>query len=203
LQDNLGNFATRQFMIAQEDQWLLVKLNAGPKYEDEWNSVDSGFNWETINEELWDVYFPGTGTGSFWVDDLFCNHARWSAIYGSGGRELSETDEELHSDNECLLRAKALYDYFSGTAKYIKVSSTVLDYGTTPILAADRVWVTLPNENVDGYYRVIHPEYHLRARDQTLEISFELGKEPILLADYLYALRSKTARLSRYKIGRI
>lgn len=102
-----------------------------------------------------------------------------------------------------LLQAKALYDYLSGTAEYLKVSSGVIDFGTTPILAGDRIWVTLPNENVDGYYRVISVEYFLRARDQMLEVTLELGREPMLLADYLYALRSKTGSLSRYKIGRI
>lgn len=30
----------------------------------------------------------------------------------------------------------------------------------------------------------------------------ELGKEPPLLADYLYTLRSKTGSLARYKIAR-
>lgn len=203
LMDNTGKFATHWYNIAQDDQWLLVKLNAGPKYENEWNSVDNGFNWEIINEILWDVHFPGTGTGSFWVDNLFFNHARWFGTYGSGGRELAETDEELHSDNECLLRAKALYDYLSGTAEYIKVTSDVIDYGTTPILAGDRITVTLPNENVNGYYRVISAEYYLRARDQTLEVTLELGKEPMLFADYLYALRRKAGSLARYKIGRI
>jgi hypothetical protein len=203
LMDNTGKWATREFNIPQEDQWQLVKINAGKKYENEWSWVEDGFNWEIINEILWDVHFPGTGTGSFWVDNLFFNSARWSATYGSGQRELAETDEELHTDSECLLRAKALYDYLSGTAEYIKVTSDVIDYSTTPILAGDRIWVTLPNENVDGYYRVISAEYHLRARDQTLEMTLELGKEPMLLADYLYALRSKTGSLSRYKIGRI
>ncbi len=203
LQDNAGNNAQREFSVPQEDQWHLIKINAGPKYENEWNWIDDGFNWDIINEILWDAHFPATGTGSFWVDNLFFNSARWSATHGSGSRELAETDEELHSDNECLLRAKALYDYLSGTAEYLKVSSGVIDYGTTPILAGDKIWVTLPNENVDGYYRVISCEYHLRARDQTLEVTLELGKEPMLLADYLYALRSKTGSLSRYKIGRI
>ena len=203
LMDNAGLFAQREFTISQEDQWLLVKLNAGPKYENEWSWVDDGFNWEVINEVLWDVHFPGTGTGSFWVDNLFFDSARWSASYGSGSRELAETDEELHSDNECLLRAKALYDYLSGTAEYLRVSSSVIDYGATPVLAGDRIWVTLPNENADGYYRVVSVEYYLRARDQTLEVALELGKEPMLLADYLYALRSKTGSLSRYKIGRV
>ncbi len=175
----------------------------GKKYESEWGQVDSGFNWEIINEVLWDMHFNGTGTGSFWLDNLFFNNARWSATYGSGSRELAETDEELHSDNECLLRAKALHSHLSSPAEYIKVSSDVIDHGTSPILAADRIWITLPNENVDGYYHVISAEYRLIAETQTLETTLELGKEPPLLADYLYALKSKTGSLARYKIGRV
>ena len=201
--DNTAKEAIRWFTIAEADEWILNDFNAGPKYENEWNKVDSGFNWNIINEVWFEVHFPGTGTGSFWVDDLFFNHARWSATYGAGQREFPETDEELHSDAECLRRAKALYDFLSGTAEYLKVTSTVIDYGTTPILAGDRIWVTIPNENVNGYYRVISAEYHINARTQTLEVTLELGKEPTLLADYLYALRIKTAKVARYKIGRI
>jgi len=201
--DNTGKWAVREFNIPQENQWHLIKINAGKKYENEWSWVDAGFNWEIINEIMWDVHFSGTGTGSFWVDNLFFNHARWSATYGTGSRELAETDEELHSDNECLLRAKALYNHLSSPAEYIRVVSDVIDYGNTPILAGDRIWVTLPNENVDGYYRVISVEYRLIAETQTLEMTLELGKEPPLLADYLYALRSKTGSLARYKLGRI
>jgi hypothetical protein len=203
LMDYTGKWATREFNIPEADKWALIQLNAGKKYENEWNWVDAGFDWSIINEVFWDVHFPGTGTGSFWVDNLFFNHARWSAVYGTGQRELAETDEELHSDNECLLRAKALYDYLSSPAEYIKLTSSVIDYGNTPILAADKIHVKLPHENIDGYYRVISVEYYLRARDQTLELTLELGREPMLLADYLYALRSKTGRLARYKIGRI
>ena len=202
LKDNAGKWATRTFQITA-DKWFMQKFNVGKKYENEWESVDSGFNWEIINEVHWVVYFAGTGTGAFWVDNLFFNSARWSGTYGAGGRELAETDEELHSDNECLLRAKALYDHLSSAAEYIKIVSDVIDYGSSPILAADRIWVTLPNENVDGYYCVISVEYRLIAETQTLETTLELGKEPPLLADYLYALRSMTGRLSRYKIGRI
>jgi len=202
LQDNTGKWASREFQVAA-DKWYPQKFNAGKKYESEWGWVDAGFNWEIINEIMWDMWFSGTGTGSFWVDNLFFDSARWSATYGSGSRELAETDEELHSDNECLLRAKALYDYLSSPAEYIRVTSDVIDYGTTPILAGDRIWVTLPNENVDGYYRVISVEYRPIAEIQTLEMTLELGKEPPLLADYLYALRSKTGSLARYKLGRI
>lgn len=202
LKDNTGKFANRTFDIAA-DKFYLQKINVGKKYENEWDWVESGFNWEIINEIHWIVNFSGVGTGSFWIDNLFFNSARWSGTYGSGSRELAETDEELHTDNECLLRAKALYDYLSSPAEYIRVTSDVIDFGTTPILAADRIWVTLPNENVDGYYRVISVEYRLIAETQTLEKTLELGKEPQQLADYLYALRSKTGSLSRYKIGRI
>jgi len=202
LKDNAGKQALREFQVAA-DKWYLQRFNAGKKYESEWGSVDSGFNWAVINELWWYLWFSGTGTGSFWVDNLFFNSARWSATYGSGSRELAETDEELHSDNECLLRAKALHDNLSSPAEYIRVVSDVVDYGTTPILAGDRVWVTLPNENVDGYYRVISVEYRLIAETQTLETTLELGKEPPMLADYLYSLKSRTGSLARYKIGRI
>jgi hypothetical protein len=80
--------------------------------------------------------------------------------------------------------------------------SDVIDYGNTPIQAADKIWITLPNENVDGYYRVISAEYHLMAETQTLETTLELGREPVLLADYLYTLKYRTGSLARYKIGR-
>jgi len=203
LKDNSGRLATREFQV-QADRWVMQKFNVGKKYAGEWQGTDiASFNWEAINEVMWDTHFSGTGTGSFWVDNLFFNSARWSATYGTGSRELAETDEELHSDNECLLRAKALYDHLSSPAEYIRIVSDIIDYGTTPILAGDRIWVTLPNENVDGYYRVTSAEYRLVAETQTLETTLELGREPPLLADYLYALKSKAGSLARYKIGRL
>jgi len=202
LVDNSARWATREFQL-QADKWVLEKFNVSKKYRDEWQGTDlANFNWEIINEILWDMHFNGTGTGSFWLDSLFFNTARWSATYGSGARELAETDEELHSDNECLLRAKALHDSLSAPVEYIRVMSNVIDYGNTPIQAADRIWITLPNENVDGYYRVVSVEYHLIADTQTLETTLELGREPPMLADYLYALKNRSGNLARYKIGR-
>jgi len=201
--DNAGKWISREFQVAA-DKWYMQRFNVGKKYVSEWQGADAAsFNWETVNEVLWDMHFSGTGTGSFWIDNLFFNSARWNATYGSGSRELSETDEELYSDNECLLRAKALYDQLSNPNEYIRVISDVIDYGATPILAGDRIWITLPNENVDGYYRVVSVEHRLAAETQTLETTLELGREPPLLADYLYALKTKTGSLSRYKIGRV
>jgi hypothetical protein len=207
LQDNAGKWAIKRFHFAA-DQWYLQKFNVGKKHEDEWEDVDAGFNWETINEIMIDVHFSGTGTGSFWVDNLFFNNRRWEATQQDSGsqssyglRELVEVDEELHSDNECDLRAKALLAHLKDPAEYITVRSTVIDYGTNRLLPGDKIHVTLPNENVDADYRIISVEYHVIAATQTLEITLELGREAPLLADYLYALRSKTGSLARYKAG--
>lgn len=202
LKDDAARLVSREFQI-QPDKWYMQKFNVGKKYADEWWGDVSAFNWEAVNEAWWDMHFSGTGTGSFWVDNLFFNSERWNASYGSGSRELSETDEELHSDNECLLRAKALHEQLSGPSEYIRVVSDVIDYGTAPILAGDKIWATLPNDHVDDYYHVASVEYRLIAETQTLETTLELGKEPPLLADYLYALKSKAGNLSRYKIGRL
>ena len=118
-----------------------------------------------------------------------------------GVRELVEVDEELHSDNECDLRAKALLAHLENPAESISIQSTVIDYGTDTLLPGDKIHVTLPNENIDADYRIISVEYKLNAATQTLEIALELGKETPLLADYLYTLRSKSSSLARYKRG--
>ena len=180
----------------------------GKKFEDEWEYFDAGFNWEIINEIMWDVHFSGTGTGSFWVDNLFFNNKRWESMQENsasqssyGLRELVEVDEELHSDNECMLRAKALLAHLKDPAEYITVRSTVIDYGTNRLLPGDKIHVTLPNENVDSDYCIINVEYHVVAATQSLEITLELGKEAPLLADYLYKLRSRSDSLARYKRG--
>jgi hypothetical protein len=148
----------------------------------------------------------------FWDGDfgfLNCSYTGTSEDVGSqnayGLRELTETDEELTSDNECYLRAKALLDYLKSPAEYLTVSSTVIDYGNTPLLSGDKIRVILPNENVDSDYRIETVEYHVDAKTQTLEIMLELGKVPPLLADYLYGLRATTVtleKLARTKLGK-
>jgi len=207
LQDNTGKWAIKRFPL-EADQWYLQKFSVGKKHESDWEDVDAGFNWETINEIMWDVHFSGTGTGSFWIDNLFFNQRRWEATQEDltsqnsyGLRELVEVDEELHSDNECTLRAKALLAHLKSPAEYVTIRSNVVDYGTNRILAGDKIHVTLPNENIDADFRIISVEYHVNAAEQTLEITLELGKEAPILADYLYALRSKSSALARTKAG--
>jgi len=179
------------------DQWTHSIFNTQP------------FNWASVKKLVFYSDFSGTGTGSFWIDNLFFNQCRWEATEEDltsqssyGLRELVEVDEELHSDNESMLKAKALLTHLKDPAEYITLRSNVIDYGTNRILPGDKIHVTLPNENIDADYRIISVEYRVLAAEQTLEITLELGKEPPLLADYLYVLRSRTGSLARTKTGK-
>jgi len=191
------------------DEWRKVELSLkeywAPVGSPDWTNITKvGF----LMEFPYDI--PQDATPFIQLDHLVFEDCRFSAKQQNtnsqnayGLRELTETDEELRSDNECLLRAKALLDYYSIPAEQLTVKSTVIDYGNTPILPADKIHVTLPNENVDADFRIESVEYRVDARTQTLEITLELGREKPLLADYLYALRSKTDSLSRYKLGKV
>jgi hypothetical protein len=87
-------------------------------------------------------------------------------------------------------------------AEQLTLRSTVVDYGATPLLPGDTVHVALPNEGVNGDFRILSVEYYVDAKTQTLETVLELGREQPLLADYMFRLKSKTDSLSRYKLAR-
>jgi hypothetical protein len=87
-------------------------------------------------------------------------------------------------------------------AEHLVVKSSVIDYGSTLILAGDNVYVELPNENIAGDFRVISAEYSVDGQTQELEMSLELGSEPVLLADYLYALKSKVNKVNKLKLAK-
>jgi hypothetical protein len=209
LYDTGDKAATKELNVGR-GKWQKVEVKVGTQHSDTFNWVDSGFNWSAIKKVRVDCWFTGTGAGSFWLDNLYFGGCRYSAVRESVNsqstyslRELVEVDEELYSDNECDLRAKALLNYLKDPAEYLTIRSTVIDYGSTPILPGDKVIVVLPNENVDGDFRILSVEYYVDAKAQTLEITIELGREKLLLADYLYALRSKTDHLSRRKVARL
>jgi hypothetical protein len=215
LEDSAGMKVRREIGVSPNNKWNLQGFNVGKKHSDEWtHSIFNSqpFNWSDVKKILWYCNFSGTGTGAFWIDNLFFNRRRWEATQENsssqssyGLRELVEIDEELHSDNECDLRAKALLDHLSDPAEFLTLRTTCLDYGTNRLLPGDKIHVTLPNENIDSDFRIISVEYRVIAREQTLEITLELGKEKPLLADYLYGLRATTVtveKLMRTKAGR-
>jgi hypothetical protein len=193
-------------LIGSKAAWAKVTLQTQTP---DW-TVNGTPNWDAIDAIRFIIAYPAIGIAYIRIDHLrFCD-CRYSAVAEHAGsqsayglRELVEVDEELYSDNECLLRAEALLAYLKDPAEYLTVTSTVIDYGSTPIKQADKIHVTLPNENVDADFRIESVEYHVDAKMQTLEVTLELGKVPPMLADYLYGLRSKTDHLSRYKVARL
>ena len=211
LYDTADKYARKNITVAP-GEWRKTDLRTGLANEMEWEDVEAGFDWTNIKKIRIDGWFSGVGSGDFWIDQLYFGGRRYSATREDsasqssyGLRELVEVDEELVSDNECDLRAKALLDYFKNAAEYLKTSTTVLDYGNTPLLPADKIPVILPNENVDSDFRIESVEYYVDAKTQTLEITLELGKVPPFLADYLYGLRATTVtveKLARTKLGK-
>jgi hypothetical protein len=193
-------------LVSSKGAWVKVTLQTQTP---DW-TVNGTPNWDAIDAIRFIIVYPAIGIAYIRIDHLrFCD-CRYSAVAEHAGsqsayglRELVEVDEELYSDNECLLRAEALLAYLKDPAEYLTARSTVIDYGSTPIKQADKIHVTLPNENVDADFRIESVEYHVDAKTQTLEVTLELGKVPPMLADYLYALRSKTDHLSRYKVARL
>lgn len=219
LHDGSGddNTVWRGFTVPKTGEWTVVKLNIGKSHVDEWTenvSNSSEFRWDLVRGVKFVVNQQSSQYGDVWVDMFHFGGGRWEArrplvsqeptgsqlLYGV--RELVEVDEELHSDNECDLRAKALLAHMENPVEYITVRSSVLDYGVNVLLPGDKIHVAIPNDNVDGDYRIINVEYRVNAATQTLDVVLELGRETPLLADYLYMLRTKSNSLSRYKKGK-
>jgi hypothetical protein len=211
LTDKDGNDCWQSVDIADYDEWQSYTLGVGKQNQEAWTLGNSEFDWENIKTVRFDFHQKTNQYGVAYVDRLHFGGCRWNATEEDsdsqssyGLRELTETDEELHSGNECSLRGKALLNHLSQPAEFLTLRTTCLDYGTDRLLPGDKIHVTLPNENIDSDFRIISVEYRVTARDQTLEITLELGKEKPLLADYLYGLRSTTVtveKLMRTKAG--
>lgn len=191
------------------NQWTLFSLKVGSINADSW-VVQSGFDWSSI----WRVAITcgckgGNGSGNFWVGKLFFGGRRYTAMQEDsasqaalGLREQVEVNEELWSDAECTGRARALLANLKDASEALTLDSTLLDFGSAPIIAGDKVHVELPVEGVNADFRVLSAEYRVDGNTQTLETTLELGKEPPMLANYVLALHSKTDKLSRYKASR-
>jgi hypothetical protein len=213
LWDSASKAVSKNISVSPDAAWHTFEIGVGSAYVNQWENVQSGFDWTQIRVALFYFFFPeNVGTGDFRVHQLYFGGRRYYALEENtlsqsayGIREYVETDEELWTDNECDLRAKALLNYLSLPAEYLPLVSTVIDYGSTPILSGDKVHVHLPNENVDSDFRVDEVEYRVINDGQVLETALELGKTPPQLADYLYGSRTFTVnveKLSRTKMGR-
>lgn len=213
LYDTAGKRATKSITVSPDDAWHVIEAGVGSVYANQWENIDAGFDWTQILQVRCTFYFSeNVGTGNFYIHQLYFGGRRYSAVVQDaasqatyGLREYVETDEELWSDNECTLRADSLLAYLKDAVEYLTITSNLLDYGNSPILAGDKVHVHLPVEGVDSDFRVESVEYRVPLSEERLEITLELGRESPKLADYLYGLRTFTVnveKLSRTKLGK-
>lgn len=208
--DTSSRGAQQVISNVNENDPSTFTLDVGESIAANWGP-QPGFDWTQVNVVRIDAWLVDTLTsGTFWVMQLFFGGARYSSVQQDaasqatyGFREYVDTDEELWSDYECSLRARAILASMKDPAESLTIKSTVIDYGANPILAGDTIHVTLPNEHVDADFRVLSAEYNVDGAAQTLEITLELGRQKPMLADYVYALRSKTSALSRYKVAKV
>lgn len=209
LLDGDGRQVKKTYLL-NDDGWNLQKWNVGKNNAAEWlqevGEIDN-FNWSEIAEIHFSFMLaaPEIVPLAIWIDGLFAGKGRWSAHAESitnpaDIREFTETDEELHSDEECLARAEAYLDWLSTEKENLTLQTEILDFGNNRIQPGDMQQVVLPNENVDKSFRVLNIDYQL-GEEQELPIAIELGREKSLLADYVYRLRKETSTMARLKKG--
>ena len=211
--DSSGRGAMQAIPSVNENEWSTITLNVGEVYGSEWDA-DSAFDWTAVASVRINGWLVSPSVpGNIWMGQLYFGGRRYSATVEDANsqhlysedkpREYEDTDEELWSDNDCLLRARAILASKKDPSEYITMKSTVIDYGVTPLFPADMIQVVLPNENINGNFRILSAEYQVKSEAGELEVSLELGREKALLADYVYALRSKVDRVNRYKVARL
>jgi hypothetical protein len=196
----------------QMDKWNELKLTLGPKEPCVYSGPARGIwwyntapDWDDIQKIEFRMDHEGSTDTYLRVDKLHFSDARWNAIAENitdpnDIREMTETDEELHSDVECLARANAYLDWLKDEAELLTLQTEILDLGNNRVQPGDMQNVVLPNENINKSFRVTSIDYVLD-EEQELPITIELGKETLLLADYLYRLRKETSIMARLKSG--
>ena len=215
LMDSSGRFAGKTISVSPNAAFHVLETGAGDAYANQWEQVDVGFDWAAIIKIRVSLGFPsGIGSGSIWVHRLYIGGRRFEgfqedpASQGSYGvREYVETDEELWTDNECLLRAKALLAYLKDPDLFITVKSSLFVYNDAPPLPGDSVKTWLASAGIaDTWMRVDTAEYSIPENNtDRLDITLELERVHPQMADYLYGLRTFTVnveKLSRTKTGK-
>ena len=137
------------------------------------------------------------------IDELHFTQKRWEYIAENtdsqteyGRRDLSDIIDELHSDNACELRAKALLDWLEEYSQHFAIESDVIDYGNNHPMAGDKI------SPIPDYYVRINSIEINAVPEQILNMRLELGLEPSLLVDYVYKTRARADILMRSQVIR-
>lgn len=200
LEDINGNWAAKEYRIGNNKKWQFESFMCGAKHADEWQGSNmANFNWEKIKKLLFDAHFSGSGTGAFWIDNLYFSNCRWSATAEDsvsqskyGVREVAVVDETLVSDDACAKLADAELKYRKDPAESLRV--TVL--GDPNIVAGETIHVTSLNEGIDADYRIQAVDHFLDDEGE-FETSLTLIAEPPRIAEILSETRREVAVLMR------
>jgi len=120
----------RKELKAKKTEWVLINAPCGRGAKDQWTySIFNSqpFNWKKVKKVDITCHFPATGTGAFWVDNLFFNKRRFEgfaedaasqAKYGVRWKEPI-IDDSLKSDAECLKKAESFRDFLKGKSDHV------------------------------------------------------------------------------------
>jgi len=210
LEDSAGMVVRREVKI-RLGEWNLLQFMCGRKHSDEWTHSlfnTQPFNGEQVKKVDITCHFSGAGTGAFWVDNIFFDKCRWSAVAEDatsqskyGVRELAIIDETLISDDACAKVAETELKYRKDLAEFLRV--TVL--GDPRIVAGEMIHVTSLNEGIDANYRIQNVEHWMNDEGE-FESRLTLIAEPPRVATILAETREEMGTLMRgtayRKLGR-
>jgi len=160
LEDDAGKQCNKQLKV-KKNEWVLINASCGRGAKDQWTYIfDSAFNWKKVKKVDITCHFPATGTGAFWVDNLFFNKRRFEgsaedaasqAKYGVRWKEPI-IDDSLKSDAECLKKAESFRDFLKEKVITLTDFEVEGDNGFNP---GDKQLVTISNDNINEYFRIL------------------------------------------------
>jgi hypothetical protein len=108
LWDANSKTASKNISISPDEAWHIFEIGVGSAYANQWEYIQSGFDWTQIRVVRVAFYFPqNVGAGDFRIHQLYFGGRRYSSTQENaasqaayGLREYAETDEELWTDNE-------------------------------------------------------------------------------------------------------
>lgn len=212
IEDSSGQIL-RQVFTVKTGEWLCKEFPIGPENESAW-SPDEGntqaFDWKNIKIVDVACWFPGTGTGAFWIDGSHFDKCRFGVKSTHSGCDVDipvedatsqskyrvrcgepVIDDGLKSDNECLKKAESLRDFLKEKVVTLSDFRVEGDNGFTP---GYRQRVIISNDNIDDYFRILEIQHVIRGVQWDTILT--LSNEPQMI-DYVFAdLHRELRRLS-------
>lgn len=159
LQDTASRWIERQVGVGKKTEWSLINIPCGRVNKEQWTYGSSGFSWNAV--KVIRVYnnFIGSGSGTFWIDRLHFNNARFShTASDQGSKDAYGTrigkpifDDMLNSDLDCQQVAERIINNLKVPLNNVE---SILVEGSKLFTPAYTQLIVLPNENVSELYHI-------------------------------------------------